>query len=113
MTTNGWLQITVFVAIVGLLTRPLGGYLARVYSGEQMLLRQLIGPLEAGLYRLAGVKPDSEQTWYQYAVSFLVFHAFGIVSLYALLRLQSALPLNPQRLTAVTSDLALNTAVSF
>ena len=113
MTISGWLQIAVFVAVVGLLTRPLGGYLARVYAGEQTLLRPLIGPIEAGFYRLAGVKPDGEQTWYEYAVSFLVFHALGIVSLYALLRLQSELPLNPNRLTAVAPDLALNTAVSF
>jgi K+-transporting ATPase ATPase A chain len=92
MTTGGWLQIGLFVTIVGLLTRPLGGYLARVYAGERTLLRPLIGPVEAALYRLAGVKPEGEQTWYQYAGSFLVFHALGIVSLYSLLRLQSAFP---------------------
>jgi len=113
MTTGGWLQIGLFVAIVGLLTRPLGDYLARVYAGERTLLRPLIGPVEAALYRLAGVKPEGEQTWYQYAGSFLVFHALGIVSLYSLLRLQSAFPLNPQNMTAVAPDLALNTAVSF
>ena len=113
MTTGGWLQIGLFVAIVGLLTRPLGGYLARVYAGERTLLRPLIGPVEAALYRLAGVKPEGEQTWYQYAGSFLVFHALGIVSLYSLLRLQSAFPLNSQNMTAVAPDLALNTAVSF
>jgi K+-transporting ATPase ATPase A chain len=113
MTTGGWLQIGLFVAIVGLLTRPLGGYLARVYAGERTLLRPLIGPVEAALYRLAGVKPEGEQTWYQYAGAFLVFHALGIVSLYSLLRLQSAFPLNPQNMTAVAPDLALNTAVSF
>lgn len=113
MTTGGWLQIGLFVAIVGLLTRPLGGYLARVYAGERTLLRPLIGPVEAALYRLAGVQPEGEQTWYQYAGSFLVFHALGIVSLYSLLRLQSAFPLNSQNMTAVAPDLALNTAVSF
>ena len=113
MTSIGWLQIALLVAIVGLLTRPLGGYLARVYAGEHTLLRPLIGSVEAALYRLAGVTPEAEQTWYQYTVSFLIFHALGIVSLYALLRLQSVLPLNPQDLTGVAPDLALNTAVSF
>jgi K+-transporting ATPase ATPase A chain len=58
--TGGWLQIGLFVAIVGLLTRPLGGYLARVYAGERTLLRPLIGPVEAALYRLAGVQPEGE-----------------------------------------------------
>jgi potassium-transporting ATPase potassium-binding subunit len=111
--TAGWLQIAIFVAIVGLLTRPLGGYLARVYAGERTFLRPLIGPIEAVLYRLAGVKPEIEQSWDRYTASFLVFHALGIIALYTLLRLQSVLPLNPQELSAVAPDLALNTAVSF
>jgi len=98
---------------VGLLTHPAGGYLARVYAGERTLLRPLLGPIETALYRLAGVKPEVEQSWFGYAVSFLVFHALGIVTLYALLRLQASLPLNPQELTGVAPDLALNTAVSF
>ena len=113
MTVAGWLQIALFVAIVGLLTRPLGGYLAQVYAGQRTLLRPLIGPIEAALYRLAGVKPEVEQSWYGYTVSFLVFHALGIIALYTLQRLQSGLPLNPQDLSAVAPDLALNTAVSF
>ena len=113
MTVSGWLQIALFVAIVGLLIRPLGGYLARVYAGERTLLRPLIGPIEAALYRLAGVEPEVEQGWYGYTVSLLVFHAFGIIALYSLLRLQSVLPFNPQQLSAVAPDLALNTSVSF
>ncbi|HXX05086.1 MAG TPA: potassium-transporting ATPase subunit KdpA [Xanthobacteraceae bacterium] len=113
MTTTGWLEILLFVAVVGSLTRPLGGYLQRVYSGERTLLRPLLASIESALYRLAGVKPDVEQDWLQYAISFLIFHALGIVALYGLLRAQSALPLNPLNLPAVAPDLALNTAVSF
>jgi potassium-transporting ATPase potassium-binding subunit len=113
MTVAGWLQIGVFAVIVGLLTRPLGGYLARVYSGKPTLLRPIIGPVEAALYRLAAIDPTAEQCWYAYAVSLLVFHAVGIASLYGLLRLQFLWPLNPQQLGPVGPDLALNTAVSF
>ncbi len=113
MTGAGWLQIAFFAAVVGLLTRPLGGYLVRVYAGERTLLQPLLGPIEAALYRVAGIEPEVEQSWFRYAVSFLVFHALGIMVLYALLRLQSVLPLNSQDLTAVAPDLALNTAVSF
>ncbi len=113
MTVTGWLQIALFAAIVGALTRPLGGYLARVYAGERTPLRPLIAPVETALYRLAGIKPQTEQSWYGYAISFLVFHAAGIIALYGLLRLQSVLPLNPQAMTTVAPDLALNTAVSF
>ncbi len=113
MTVAGWLQIALFAAIVGVLTRPLGGYLARVYAGERTPLQPLIAPVETALYRVAGIKPQTEQSWYAYTISLLVFHATGIIALYGLLRLQSILPLNPQALTAVPPDLALNTAVSF
>ena len=113
MSIVGWLQIAVFAATIGLLTRPLGGYLARVYGGERTLLRPLLGPLEQALYRFAGINAEIKQNWLQYTSSFLVFHALAIAALYALLRLQSVLPLNPQNLPSVSPDLALNTAVSF
>ena len=113
MTVGGWLEIALFLAIVGLLTRPLGAYLARVYAGERTLLQFLIGPVEATLYHMAGIKPEAEQSWYQYTISLLLFHAVGIIALYALLRLQPVWPLNPQNLPAISPDLALNTAVSF
>ena len=113
MTVIGWLQIALFIAIVGGLTRPLGGYLARIYTGQRTPLQPLLAPVETALYRLAGIKPQTEQSWYGYTISFLVFHAAGIIALYGLLRLQSVLPLNPQAMTAVPPDLALNTAVSF
>jgi potassium-transporting ATPase potassium-binding subunit len=113
MTALGWLEIVLFVTIVGLLTRPLGGYLARVYAAEHTFLQPLIGPIESMLYRVAGIDPKIEQSWYQYAISLLLFHACGIFALYGLLRLQAALPFNPQNLPPVDPFLALNTAVSF
>jgi potassium-transporting ATPase potassium-binding subunit len=113
MTVIGWLEIALFTVIVGLMTRPLGGYLARVYAGQRTRLQPVLGPLENALYRLAGIKPEIEQSWLQYTISFLLFHALAIVALYAMLRLQSVLPLNPQDLAGVSPDLALNTAVSF
>ena len=113
MTFVGWLQIAVFMTAIGLLTRPLGGYLARVYSGQRTLLQPVIGPIERMLYRVSGVKAEHEQYWPQYATSFLVFHALSIIALYALLRLQFSLPFNLQSLPALSPDLALNTAVSF
>jgi potassium-transporting ATPase potassium-binding subunit len=113
MTLVGWLQIALFAVVITLLTRPLGGYLARVYAGERTSLQPLLRPLETALYRLAGIKPETEQTSYQYTVSLLLFHALGFILLYAVLRLQSVLPFNPQGLGSVSPDLALNTAVSF
>jgi potassium-transporting ATPase potassium-binding subunit len=113
MTPIGWLQIALFAAIVGLLTRPIGGYLARVYQGDRTLLQPLFGRIETSIYRLAGIDAEAEQTWYAYAMSLLAFHALGIIALYALLRLQWLLPLNSQDLAQISPDLALNTAVSF
>jgi K+-transporting ATPase ATPase A chain len=113
MTLIGWLQIALFAVVIGVLTRPLGGYLTRVYAGDKTFLHLLLGPVEKALYRLAGIKAAAEQSWLQYTVSFLLFHAIAIISLYTLLRLQSVLPLNPDDWPSVPPDLALNTAVSF
>jgi potassium-transporting ATPase potassium-binding subunit len=113
MTSIGWLQIALFAAIVGLLARPLGGYLARVYAGEHTFLRPVLRPLENALYRFAGLKPEAEQSWLHYAMCLLLFHALAIVALYGQLRLQAVLPLNPLDFAGVSPDLALNTAVSF
>ncbi|WP_395457005.1 potassium-transporting ATPase subunit KdpA [Azospirillum melinis] len=113
MTVNGWIQILVFLALVVVMTRPLGGFMTRVFTGERTLLSPILGPVERALYRLAGVDERTEQHWVTYAVSMLLFSAAGMLLLYALQRLQAVLPLNPQDMAAVPADLAFNTAASF
>ncbi|MFS2011930.1 potassium-transporting ATPase subunit KdpA [Azospirillum sp. CT11-132] len=113
MTVYGWIQILVFIALVVAMTRPLGGFMTRVFTGERTLLSPILGPVERGLYRLAGVDERSEQHWVTYAVSMLLFSAAGMLLLYALQRLQDVLPLNPLGMAAVPADLAFNTAASF
>jgi K+-transporting ATPase ATPase A chain len=113
MTSNALLQIGLYLAVLLLLVKPLGSYMARVYEGEPVLIGKLLGPLERFLYRAAGVKPDTEMTWKAYAVAMLLFNTAGILVVYALQRLQGVLPLNPQGLPATTPDLAFDTAVSF
>ena len=113
MTLNGWLQIAVFCAIIVALTRPLGLYLMRVAAGERTLLSPVLGPVERGLYRLSGIDPAEEQSWLTYAVGMLIFKAAGFVLLYAILRAQTVLPLNPAGQGPITADLAFNTSVSF
>lgn len=113
MTFLGWLQIALFVAVVALIARPLGGYMARLFSGERVLLTPLLRPVENGFYWLAGVKADQEQGWKAYALAMLAFNAAGFVLLYAILRLQHILPLNPQGFGPLSDHLAFNTAVSF
>jgi K+-transporting ATPase ATPase A chain len=113
MSAAGWAQIGLLALLIGLLVRPLGGYLARVYAGQRTVLQPILGPIETALYRLAGVDTSVEQKWSEYAVALLLFHAVGIVALYFLLRIQDLLPLNPQLLLGTSPDLALDTAVSF
>ena len=113
MTANGWWQIGLYLAVLLALAWPLGAYMARVYEGERVWLARLLGPLERGLYRLAGVRPDQEMSWRAYAAALLVFGAASILVVYALQRVQGLLPLNPAGLGAVSPHLAFNTAVSF
>ena len=113
MTFNGWVQIALFVAILLVLTRPLGGYLSRVMEGQRTFLSPVLGPVERGFYRLAGIDPAEDQSWWVYCRAMLVFHIAGFAFLYLLLRLQSVLPFNPQDMSAVAPDLSFNTAVSF
>ena len=113
MTLNGWFQIALFSVIIVLLTRPVGGYMTRLFSGDRTFLSPVLRPLEIGFYRLAGVDERAEQHWLTYTVAMLVFNLVCFASLYALLRLQGILPFNPQGMTAMAPDLALNTALSF
>lgn len=113
MTLSGWITIAVFFLCVVAITRPLGGFLKRVLEGERHGLARLLGPLERGAYRLAGIDPNREQSWSHYALAVILFKIFCFIAVYALLRLQGVLPFNPSGLGAVAPDLAYNTAVSF
>jgi K+-transporting ATPase ATPase A chain len=113
MTLNGWIQIAVFTAIIVALTRPLGGFLMRVAQGDRHFLTPVLGWLERGFYRAGGIDPNKEQSWLTYAVAMMVFKGLGFLLLYAVLRLQTLLPLNPAGQGAITPDLAFNTAISF
>ncbi len=117
MTVIGWIQILLYCAIIVAITPVLGAYMTRVFNGEHTLLSPLFRPVEALLYRAAGVDERREQTWVMYVVGMLFFHAGGFLILYALMRAQALLPLqglfNPAGQSAVAEDLSFNTAVSF
>jgi K+-transporting ATPase ATPase A chain len=113
MTLPATAQMLLWLALLLAAVRPLGGYMHRVFSGEATILTPLLRPIETALYRAAGVRPAEEQSWYAYAVAFLSYHLPGLLLLYALLRLQDRLPLNPVGQAALSPDLALNTAISF
>jgi len=113
MTANGLSQITLYFVVLLLLAKPLGVYMAAVYENRPLLLKRILGPLEAGFYRLSGVNPEQEMGWKSYATALLWFNLFGGLAVFALQMLQAHLPLNPQQMANVTVDSAFNTAVSF
>lgn len=115
MTPQSALQIVLYFAIVLALTKPVGLYLVRVFDGGNVLLEKPLGWLERLTYHLLGVRADDDQDWRRYALSLLAFSFVSVLATYALLRLQGALPLNPQEHGAaqVPPHVAFNTAISF
>jgi len=113
MTISGWVQIALFSVIVILITRPLGGYMTRVFNGERTFLSPVLRPAERAIYWCCGVDEKEEQHWLTYAIALLFFSVAGFVTLYALQRLQWYLPFNPQGQTGIEPSSAFNTSVSF
>ncbi len=113
MTTNGWIQIALYCVIIIAITKPVGGYMARVFNGERTWLSPILRPVERVFYALSGVDEKEDQHWLTYAVAMLAFSMAGFVSLYVIQRLQAVLPFNPQKFPAVGEHLAFNTSVSF
>ncbi len=113
MTYQGWFLILSFVAVLLMLTKPIGLWLHALYEGRRTPLHRVLGPVEQGFYRLAGVDPTVEQGWRRYAVHMLLFNVVLLGATYAILRLQGVLPGNPQGLAGLSPDLAFNTAISF
>ena len=113
MSARGYVQIAVYLIVLVALAPPLGAYMARVYQGQRTWMARALGPFERLVYRAIGVRPGEETPWKTYALGMLAFNVLGVLVVYALLRLQSVLPLNPQGLGAVPPDLAFNTATSF
>jgi potassium-transporting ATPase potassium-binding subunit len=108
--------VVTFAAVV-LCARPLGKYMAKVFSGERTFLSRVLHPVERGVYRLIGVKEDDEQTWVRYLAATLVVTVVSILVTFLLLRFQDRLPfqsvINPQGFPGVAPDLAMNTSISF
>ncbi len=110
---QGWLQISLFVVVLFALALPLGGYMARVFSGERVFLTPVLRPLERLTYRVLRTDPTDEQDWKRYARSLLVFSGLFWLALYAILRTQTLHPFNPQGFHSGTWDVTFNTASSF
>jgi potassium-transporting ATPase potassium-binding subunit len=106
MTLIGWSMILLFTALTVALAKPAGDWMFALYGRDAL-------PGERLLYRLVGIDPRVGQSWVGYAASLMLFNLLGIAFLFAILKLQGILPLNPQGFPAVENLLAFNTAVSF
>lgn len=108
-------QYLLFLAIVTLCVKPLGGYMARVFCRQRTWLDPILLPVERSLYRLSGVDSSVEMTAGQYTASFILFGLVCTLALYAILRFQRFLPwfFPAYFTTPLTPDLSLNTAISF
>src|SRR6185369_1341828 len=114
MTANGWLQIAVFFLLVLAVTKPLGIFMARVFSREETFMDPVLRPIERLIYRATRVDENREMKWTEYAIAMLLFSAVSMVLLYLMQRLQGFLPFNPQKLGGVLPEhVAFNTAASF
>jgi K+-transporting ATPase ATPase A chain len=113
MTPNGFLQVGICFLVLLAVTKPLGVYMARIFSGERTFLSRAFGPVERLIYRICRIDPREEQHWTAYTAAMLMFSLVGLFVLYGLQRLQYYLPLNPERFFGVPPDLAFNTASSF
>jgi len=117
MTVNGWVQILFFFALILLVTKPLGIFMAHVFNRERTFVDPVVGPIEKLIYRLTRVDATREMHWTEYAVAMLLFSLISMLVLYAVQRLQGFLPFNPQHLPGIDSagfrGSAFNTASSF
>jgi potassium-transporting ATPase potassium-binding subunit len=114
MTLNGWFQIFLFIALVLLVTKPLGVFMTRVFNREKTFLDPVLRPVERLVYRLTTVDENHEMRWTEYAISMLLFSLVSMIVLYLMQRLQGYLPFNPQKFAAVApTHVAFNTAASF
>jgi len=109
MNLQAWTLLIAFLGVLVLLALPLARWVTAVMEGRQGVLSRI----EAPLYRLAGVKPDSGMNWLTYALAVLLFNIIGAVVVYLLQRLQGFLPFNPHGMPAVSPDSSFNTALSF
>src|ERR1700738_1143645 len=113
MNANGWFQIGFFLLVIFLITKPLGVFLARVFSGEKTFLDSVLRPIERLIYRLTGIDEKHEMRWTEYAVAMLLFSGVSMALLYLMERVQKVLPLNPQKFANLEPGLAFGTAASF
>src|SRR3954452_11428131 len=110
---QGWAQIVFFLIVLAALVPLVGGYMAKVFTGQRVFLTPVVRPLERLIYRVLRVNAEEGQDWKQYARTLLVFSGLFWVVLYVILRTQTVHPFNPQDFHSGTWDVTFNTTSSF
>ncbi len=111
--THAWIQNIFYLVLLVGIAVPLGPFIAKVMAGERTFLQPVLGPIERGLYRLMGIQGDEDMGWKAYAWAIALFNLLGIAAVFLLQKAQGSLPLNPEGMGKLPTDLAVNTAVSF
>jgi len=111
--SHAWIQNLLYLGLLLGLAFPLGAFIAKVLEGDRTFLHPVVGPVERGLYRLMGVRPEDDMGWKAYAWSITLLKLLGLAAVFLLMKAQAALPLNPERMAGASTALSFNTAVSF
>src|SRR4051812_32255029 len=106
MTLSGVLHIVLYFAVIAMLTKPVGAYMAAVFEGNGRMSTRVFAPVERAVYRVLLVDAEKEMDWKRYAISVLVFSTLSMFATYAILRAQGDLPLNPQGMPPVSAQLS-------
>jgi K+-transporting ATPase ATPase A chain len=115
MTTANWLELVALIVAIAISTPLLGSYMAKIYDPTlgKPFGDRVFSAIERPIFRICGIDPEGEQRWTTYAYSVLAFSLVSVLILYAQLRLQGHLLLNPDHYKGVPPGLAFNTAISF
>lgn len=113
MDFAGISQVALLVLLLTVLTPVLGGYMAKVFTGQRVLLSPVLGPVERGTMKLFGAQGTREQNWKSYAGSLIAFSVVSWLLLYLILNTQTLHPWNPLGLTSAPWDVNFNTTSSF
>jgi potassium-transporting ATPase potassium-binding subunit len=113
MTLSEMFQVILFFVFLIGLTPILGNYMDKVYSGNKHFMLPIFALLERMIYKIIGVKTDEETSWKSYTFALLIFNLIGFIFLMLIQLIQAFLPLNPNNLSNVSWDSAINTSISF
>ncbi len=113
METTEWVQLLIFLLLLGALMPLLGTYMAKVLQGERTIMTPVFGGLEQKIYQFSGIQSNDSMTWKKYMMALLSFNLLGVILLFIILITQQWLPLNPQHIGNMNWHTAFNTAISF